>query len=70
MTSFADSMWVCGLPVLARLCKKYPAVREALLKSLLETVVRYHKILAGIEVGTGCGYKYGGYGFGYRCVRT
>ncbi|GFR40849.1 hypothetical protein Agub_g1499 [Astrephomene gubernaculifera] len=32
-----------------RLCKKYPAVRDALLKSLLETVVRYHKMLAGIE---------------------
>ncbi|GLI69534.1 hypothetical protein VaNZ11_014179 [Volvox africanus] len=32
-----------------RLCKKYPAVRDALLKSLLETVVRYHRILAGIE---------------------
>ncbi|KAG2436957.1 hypothetical protein HXX76_006473 [Chlamydomonas incerta] len=32
-----------------RLCKKYPAVRDALLKSLLETVVKYHKMLAGIE---------------------
>ncbi|EFJ48678.1 hypothetical protein VOLCADRAFT_90897 [Volvox carteri f. nagariensis] len=32
-----------------RLCKKYPAVRDALLKSVLETVVRYHRMLAGIE---------------------
>ncbi|PNH00724.1 hypothetical protein TSOC_013440, partial [Tetrabaena socialis] len=32
-----------------RLCKKYPAVRDALLKSVLETVVRYHRLLAGIE---------------------
>ncbi|GLC50817.1 hypothetical protein PLESTB_000435300 [Pleodorina starrii] len=32
-----------------RLCKKYPAVRDALLKSVLEVVVRYHKMLAGIE---------------------
>ncbi|PNW85740.1 hypothetical protein CHLRE_03g207400v5 [Chlamydomonas reinhardtii] len=32
-----------------RLCKKYPSVRDALLKSLLETVVKYEKMLAGIE---------------------
>ena len=34
-----------------RLCKKYPAVRDALLVSVLETVLRYNKAMAGIEVG-------------------
>ncbi|KXZ45227.1 hypothetical protein GPECTOR_57g517 [Gonium pectorale] len=32
-----------------RLTNKYPAVRDALLKSVLETVVRYHKLLAGLQ---------------------
>ncbi|KAG2483511.1 hypothetical protein HYH03_017619 [Edaphochlamys debaryana] len=35
---------------IGRLCKKYPAVRDSLLRSVLEVVVRYHKLLAGIAV--------------------
>lgn len=42
---------VACMTAAVRLCKKYPSVRDALLKSLLETVVKYEKMLAGIEVG-------------------
>jgi hypothetical protein len=41
-------MAMCTSP--HRLCKKYPAVREALLKSLLKTVLSYYRMLAGIPV--------------------
>ncbi len=41
------------LPSSCRLCKKYPAVRDALIVSVLETVLRYNKAMAGIEVGRG-----------------
>lgn len=33
----------------ARFAKKYPGVREALLSSLLETVCKYHRIMAGMN---------------------
>eukprot|EP00983_Pelagomonas_calceolata_P115055 1160151-Pelagomonas_calceolata.AAC.5 len=35
----------------AYFARKYPAVQDAFLKSLLEVAVRYHKTLAGEEVG-------------------
>jgi hypothetical protein len=34
----------------SRFAQKYPGVKEALLKSILEVVCKYHKTIAGIQV--------------------
>ncbi|KAL6765729.1 hypothetical protein V8C86DRAFT_2448564 [Haematococcus lacustris] len=59
--SVAELRWPCdplhtmllralGKLGVARFCRKYPAVRAALLKSLLEAATKYHRLLAGETV--------------------
>jgi hypothetical protein len=54
----ADPLRTLLIRVLAKLgvsrfAQKYPGVKEALLKTVLEAVVKYHRTLAGIQVRAG-----------------